>query len=75
MLSFVSLDVLGEYAKRLFGHSLCTQHKFFPRILRILQNSLGNYEKGFDEIGEKRTSPVQSPCKAFMRILHLRQNS
>jgi hypothetical protein len=66
MLSFVSLDVLGEYARSLFGYSICTQHKFFPRILRIRQNSLGIYEKGFDEIGEK-----EGPFPCSLHVRHL----
>jgi hypothetical protein len=65
MLSFVSLDVLGEYAKSLFAHSLCT-HKFFQHILFIRQNSLGVYGEGFDEIGKKakKTSHATVPLKA-----------
>jgi hypothetical protein len=65
MLSFVSLGVLGEYAKSLFAHSLCT-HKFFQHILCIRQNSLVVYGEGFDEIGKKakKTSHATVPVKA-----------
>jgi hypothetical protein len=54
MPSFVSLDVLGEDAKSLFAHSLCT-HKFFLRSFSpYTPRSLGVYGEGFDEIGEKK---------------------
>ncbi len=36
--TFISLGVLGEYAKSLFASSPCT-HEFFPRILRMLLNT------------------------------------
>ncbi len=32
--TFMSLGILGEYAKSLFAYSPCT-HRFFPRILQI----------------------------------------
>jgi hypothetical protein len=44
--TFMSLGVLGEYAKSLFASSPCT-HKSFPRILRIHLNTFRAYGDDF----------------------------
>jgi hypothetical protein len=43
---FISLDILGEYAKSLFASSPCT-HKFFPRILRMRLNTFHAFGDNF----------------------------
>jgi hypothetical protein len=44
--TFISLGVLGEYAKSLFESSPCA-HKSFPRILRIRLNTFRAYGDDF----------------------------
>jgi hypothetical protein len=44
--TFISLGVLGEYAKSLFASSPCA-HKSFPRILRIRFNTFRAYGDDF----------------------------
>ncbi len=44
--TFMSLGVLGEYAKSLFASSPCT-HESFPRILRIRLNTFRAYGDDF----------------------------
>jgi hypothetical protein len=77
MPSFVSLDVLGEDAKSLFAHSLCT-HKFFLRSFSpYTPRSLGVYGEEFDEIGEKKEHfrAFSMYGKFLTQILHLRPDS
>jgi hypothetical protein len=44
--TFISLGVLGEYAKSLFASSPCA-HKSFPRILQIRLNTFRTYGDDF----------------------------
>jgi hypothetical protein len=85
MLSFVFLDILGEYAKSLYVHSLC-RYKLFPSILPIGQDLLAYMEKSFMRSVKKKEHSraftiyakilyAHSPYapKFFTSILHIPQ--